>query len=243
MALKKLITKEEHAKLSAELQKEYIADGDGFKIDVEGGFEDAAALKRAKDHEKEQRKAAELKSKELQDQITTLTEERDGLLKGAIPKADVEKLENSYKGKLAAREKELNTQIETANASLQTLLVDNVAQSLASELSTAPAVIMPHIKSRLRAEKNTEGKFETKIVDTDGKPSALSIDDLKKEFIANTAFAPILTGSKGSGGGAAGPGGGGATGSKGKVDWSKPMNPKAQVAAMKAANVVPAATE
>jgi len=209
--LKKTLTAEDHKKLSVELQKEYVADGEGFKIDVEGGFEDPAALKRAKDHEKEQRKAAETNAKNLQDQLSALTEERDNLLRGAIPKADVEKLETSYKTKLATREKELTAQIENLSGNFNTLLVDNVAKNLAAKISTVPEVILPHIKSRLRAEKNTEGRFETKIVDANGNLSASTIDDLEKEFLANKAFAPILTGSKGSGSGAAATNGGGAT--------------------------------
>lgn len=242
MALKKTLTADEHKKLSPEMQKEYVADGDGFKLDVEGGFEDVAALKRAKDHEKTAAAEAKRLLHEAQTQLAELTEERDNLLRGALPKADVEKLEGSYKKKLTDQETALNAKVAAAEASLATLLVDNVATNFAGEISTAPAVIMPHVKSRLRSEKNAAGVYETKIVDADGKPSALTLADLKKEFIANPAFAPILTGSKGSGGGAAGAGGGGAP-SKGKVDWSKPMTPKEQVAAMKSANLAPAVTE
>lgn len=242
MALKRIVTTEEHAKLPADLKKEYKAEGEGFVLEIEG-YEDPAALKRAKDHEKKEAADAKRALKDSQDALAALTEERDNLLRGAIPKADVEKLEGSHKAKLAAREKELNGQIETANASLSKLLVDNVAQSLASEISTAPKVILPHIMKRLRSEKNAAGEYETKIVDSDGKASAFTIDDLKKEFIANKEFAPIITASKASGGGASGAGGGGAGAGKGKVDWSKPMSPKDQVAAMTAAGVAPVVTE
>lgn len=209
MALKRILTKEEHAKLPADVKKEYKEEGENFVLDIDG-YEDPAALKRAKDHEKEARKNAEKQVKDLQDQLTALTEERDGLLSGAIPKKDVEKLEGSWKKKLSDREKELTTQIEAANGTLQTLLVDNVAVALATKVSTAPKLLIPHIKSRLRAEKNSEGKYETKIVDNEGKLSALTVDELEKEILANKEFAPILTGSKGSGGGAGGSGGGGA---------------------------------
>jgi len=220
MAIKRIITKAEFDKLSADLKKEYKAEegGENYTLDLEG-YEDPAALKRAKDHEKEQRKAAEKTAKDLQDQLAALTEERDGLLKGAIPKADVEKLENSYKSKFTAREKELNAQIEAANGSLQRLLVDNVAQTLATKISKSPTVIMPHIKSRLRAEKNTAGQYETKVVDKDGNISALTVEDLEKEFIDNKDFAPIITASRGSGGGAGGSNGGGGAAPKSLKDF------------------------
>lgn len=208
MALKRILTKEEHAKLSDAFKAEYKAEGESFVLDLTD-YEDPATLKRAKDHEKQARKDAELKTKELADQLAALTDERDGLLKGSIPKADAEKLETSYKTKMAKLEKELGEQVSAMRGNLQTMLVDNVAQSLASELSTAPAVMLPHIKRRLAAEFS-EGKGSTRVLDADGKPSAYTLDDLKKEFIANPDFAPIIAASKGSGGGAGGTKGGGA---------------------------------
>jgi hypothetical protein len=45
----------------------------------------------------------------------------------------------------------------------------------------------------------------------DGKPSALTLADLEKEFVDNKAFAPIIRASNASGGGASGGTGGGAT--------------------------------
>ncbi|WEM33660.1 hypothetical protein PSAKC1_00019 [Pseudomonas phage PSA-KC1] len=62
MALKKKLTKEEHAKLSDALKAEYIEDGDGFRLDVDGD-EDTGALKRAKDREAQLRKDAEKEAK------------------------------------------------------------------------------------------------------------------------------------------------------------------------------------
>ena len=42
------------------------------------------------------------------------------------------------------------------------------------------------------------------MLDKDGKPSALSVEDLEKEVLSNKAFAPILRGSQASGGNASG---------------------------------------
>lgn len=217
MALKKILTKEEHSKLSKAFQAEYKADADGenFTLDVEGG-DDGAELKRAKDHEVKARKAAEKALKDAQDQLAAITEERDGLLKGSIPKADADKLEASYKAKLAAKEKELSEQITGLTGEVTRMLVDNVAMGMASELSDSPQVILPHIKNRLKAEQ-VDGKWITRVLDEHGAPSAETVEGLKKNFLANKAFAPIVRASKASGGGAGGgASGGGASG--GKVD-------------------------
>lgn len=237
MALKSVLDKLDG--LPADVSKEYKKGEDGkFHLDVEDFDAHPSALKlkegfkTAKDHEKNARQAAETKLKEIQTTLDTLTEERDGLLKGAIPKGDVDKLENSYKTKLATREKELTGQIEGLSAQLNEMLVDNVAHSMASEISTAPKVILPHIKGRLKVEKGEDGKFVTKVLDGEGKPSASTLDDLKKEMIANKDFAAIVIGSKASGGGAGGgQGGGGASGSK--LDYSK-ASPKEIAADIKA---------
>ena len=229
MAMKRTVTAEEFSKLIPQLQAEYKKEGETYTLDLTD-YEDPVKLKSAKDHEKEQRKLAEQKARELQTQLETLTEERDNMLKGSIPKADAEKLEKSYKDKMDKLKADLEGQLTAANGSLQTLLVDNVAQSLASEISTAPAVLMPHIKGRLKAEKGADGKFVTKVLDKDGAPSALSVEDLKQEFILHPDFKAIITGSKASGGGAGGGGsGGGAAG--GKVNWSG--SPKEIAASLK----------
>lgn len=240
MALKRILTAAEFEALRPELKTEYKPSGDGFTLDL-SDYEDPAALKRAKDHEKEARKAAEKKAKDTEDALALLTEERDGLLTRAIPRGDVEKLEASYKTKLAAREAELTKQIEGMRGTLNTMLVDNVATSLAAKISTAPAVMLPHIRARLAAE-HAEGKSSTRILDRDGKPSAATIDDLEKEFLANKDFAGILVGSKGSGSGAAGGANGGGAAHKGtKIDWNK--SPAEIAAALTAQGFNPGATE
>ena len=229
MAMKRILTAEEHGKLGDTLKAEYKQDGDNYVLDLTD-YEDPASAVRAKNHEKQARQAAEAKLKELNDSLTALTEERDNLLRGAIPKADVEKLETSYKTKFANREKELTGQITSMEAQFQSMLVDNVAQTLATEIFVSPAVGLPHIKNRLRAEKTADGKYETRILDDAGAPSAMTLADLKKNILANKDFAPIVVASKGSGGGAnRGNGGGGAA--SGKVDFNK--SPKEIAAALR----------
>jgi hypothetical protein len=68
MALKKKLTKEEYSKLSDHIKAEYIEDGDGFRLDIDGD-EDTGALKRAKDREAQLRRDAEAKLREAQEEL------------------------------------------------------------------------------------------------------------------------------------------------------------------------------
>jgi hypothetical protein len=234
MPIKARISKKEFDALTNEylkgIYKAVDGDADNYALDVEGA-EDTSALKRAKDHEAKARKDAEKALKDLQAEHATLVEERDGILKGAIPKGDVDRLEASYKKKHGETETQYKARVAALEAHITKSLVDNVADSLAKEVSIAPKLLAPVIKARLKAEE-TNGEWVTKVVDADGKPSAFTLDDLKKEILANPEFKTILTGSKGSGGGAnRNQGGGGASpDGDGKLDFSK--SPKTVAAAL-----------
>jgi hypothetical protein len=115
-------------------------------------------------------------------------------------------------------------------AQLQTVLVDNVAQTLAAEIFVSPVVGLPHIQKRLKAERNSDGKFETRVLDDNGSPSAMTVADLKKNLLANKDFAPILIGSKGSGGGANRNNGSGGAATN-RIDFTK--SPKEIAAALR----------
>lgn len=180
---------------------EYKKQDDGtFKLDV-SGLEDTGALKRAKDHEKTHRQTAETSLGEAEAANVTLQETIDEMRRGNIPKGDVDALEASWKEKLATANTTNATAMGVLQTSLNELLVDNVASHMASEISTAPDLLIPHITKRLQAD-NVDGKAITRVLGTDGKPSAITIEELQKEFVANDKFAAIIVGSKASGGGA-----------------------------------------
>ncbi|WEM33661.1 head scaffolding protein [Pseudomonas phage PSA-KC1] len=97
---------------------------------------------------------------------------------------------------------------------------------------------MPHIKSRLMADFEGDTPV-TRVLDKDGKPSALTIDELANEFVANKDFSAIITASKASGGaGKPSQNGGGAPKFNGQsdkpADLSK-MNPAELAAHLKEA--------
>jgi hypothetical protein len=210
MALRRKIDKAAHDKLDPLLQKEYKADGEDFVLDATG-FDDPAELKRAKDREVETRKAAEAKVTELETKIATITNV------DARRAGDIETLEKSWKDKLDLANAENALKLQAKDKFINSTLVDSVATSLAAELSgDNAALLIPFITPRLTADLSGE-KPLTRILDKEGKPSAFSLDDLKKELSSDKRFAPIIIASKASGGGAAGNGnGGGAAGNGNK---------------------------
>lgn len=192
MALKKKLTKEEFEKISKNLQEEYVEDGDGYRLDVEGE-EDTGALKRAKDRESQLRKDAELRLKELEGKLSSI--EGDDARK----KGDIATLEKAWQKKIEDAENAASLKINKLADYAKSSLVDVVATSIATKISTSPALMMPHIKQRLQADLEGDAP-KTVVLDKTGKPSAMTIDELSNEFVANKDFSAIIIGSKGSGG-------------------------------------------
>lgn len=193
MALKKKITKEKFEKLSDELKKEYKEKDGDYILDLEGE-EDTGALKRAKDREKERADEAEAKVKELTKKL-----ESDIDL-DARKKGDIETLEKSWAKKVEEAEKTANEKINKLAANLKSTLIDNESGKLAGEISKAPKIMQKLIKERLAVDLDGENPV-VKILDASGKPSALTLDELKKEFVDNKDYADIIIASKASGSG------------------------------------------
>lgn len=193
MALKKKLSKEEHAKLSKDIQAEYIEDGEGFRLDVDGE-EDTGALKRAKDREAQLRRDAEKAKKELEGRLAEI--EGDDARK----KGDIATLEKSWQKKIDDMKGNYEGKLEKLTGHTTKNLVDNVAFQLANDLSkSSPKVLLPHIRSRLQADFEGD-EPKTRILDRDGKPSAMTLEELKAEFVADKDFSGIITASKASGG-------------------------------------------
>lgn len=197
------------------LRSEYKEQEGKFYLDIDGIDDHHAvgALVRAKGYEKENARKAGEKVTQLTADLEKLQGELDDLRKNGIPKGDVERLEQSYKDKFGKKEKELSDKIEALTKSLEGHLIEGQAMKLAGEISAKPEyieAILPHIRSRMKLESSESGDHIVRILDKDGKPSALNMDDLKKEVLGSKALAPLLSGSKASGGGANGGQGGGA---------------------------------
>ncbi|EMP6222849.1 hypothetical protein [Providencia huashanensis] len=193
---KYLLSKEEFDALTDEEKAFYKESGGSYQLQIEGmpDIPDVSGLQKKVDELLSEKKSEQEKRRQAEEAAKKAAEEQ------ARKNGDIESLEKSWAEKLKARESELLAQLQEKDTSLHTLLVDNVAQTLATKLAgDAAPLIMPHIKSRLSVE---EGK--TRVVDSAGHPSAFTIDDLEKEFRSNQLFAPVIIGSKATGTGGEG---------------------------------------
>lgn len=201
MALKRKLTKAEFEALETSLKTYYKLDGETATLDAEDD-EDIGALRRAKDRETQAAKEAKENAKKLKadlDDLSTRLAELGDV--DAKKRGDIETLEKSYKGKMTAMEEAHKVQVGALDSYLKETLVDRAALDLATKLSTAPKLLLPHIKTRLTVDR-TGDRPKTVVLDAEGKISALTIEDLEKEVVANKEFASILIGTKASGSGA-----------------------------------------
>lgn len=220
MALKKILTEEAFNELDDAAKNFYTKKADGkYHLDLEE--DDGEELRRAKEHEKKKRQEAEAERDEA---IRKLKEQEDARIaaeeEAARKAGDTAALEASWKKKRDEDVAAAENRAKRAEAALRRQLVDNVAHRLANEISTAPTLLVELIKKRLAVEIPTDEDSEplTRVLDAYGKPSAMSINDLKQEFVDNPEFAAIIKASSASGGGASNqPKGGGAPTNKKKL--------------------------
>lgn len=222
MAVKLVVDKIED--LPEALQEHYAVGTDG-KYHLQDDKGPVSTLASAKEHEKNLRVAAERERDEAKGQVTAITGERDtAITERDAAKADkgkdVQALEQSWQQKLADANKAKDDAVAELGSEIQRLLVTNTSQSIAGEISTVPELFSDIISKRLKVEKGADGKFFTRVLDAAGNPSAATIDDLKKELLANEKYAPIVIAGKGSGGGAGGTGSGGGTAEKKWLEYS-----------------------
>lgn len=216
--LKTKINKDAYDALPDELKAHYKEQNGNYILVTD----EAEELRTGAAKAREERDAANRKLEETTAQIEALNEKinkiekekKDAADAAARQKNDIPALEASWQAKLDEANAEAEKKVTKLTEQLQKLLIDNKAIEIANEISISPKLLIPHIKPRLSAELGTDNPI-TRVLDADGRPSALSLDDLKKEFVANEDFAAIIKGSSANGGGAAGgANGGGAAGKK-----------------------------
>lgn len=192
-----------------------------FVLGIEGlpQPEDVSGLKAKVDELLGEKKAAEKARKDAEEQARLEREE------AARKSGNIEELEKSWSEKYNRREAELNGMLEQERGTLSTQIRDLTVGRTATDIASALAIpgsakaLLPHIERRLSVEQR-DGKPVVVVLDQQGKLSAATLDELKAEFANDTAFAPLIAGSKASGGGAAGAGGGGGA-AKGKIGGTK----------------------
>ncbi|GKX54094.1 hypothetical protein SOASR030_02060 [Leminorella grimontii] len=187
------ITKDEFDALDDSQKPMYVEGGDGYQLAIDG-LPDVSGLEKKVNELLGEKKSEQEKRRQAEEEAKKAAEEQ------ARKKGDIEALEKSWQEKLSTREQELLGQVQEKDKLLNTLLVDNVAQSIATKLAGDSAeILLPHIKGRLIVE---DGK--TRVIDASGNPSAATLEDLEKEFKNNKLFAPVVIGSKASGTGGKG---------------------------------------
>jgi hypothetical protein len=234
--MKATVTKEEYTKLPELLQAEYKEEGDKYILKVDGGED----FRKARDHEKEKRKEAEARLKQIEKEKADAEEarrkaEEEAELSKKRKAGDLEAIEKSYQQKLAEKDEAYKAEITKRDEATKSQAVEAAANRLAGSISTSPDLMLPHIKGRLAAELTESGSVVVRVVDKDGKLTSNKVEDLQKEILEDKAFAPIIKGSEARGGGASSqPGSGGASpGSDKKVDFAS-GNPKEIAAKIKA---------
>lgn len=187
------LTKEQYDELPDGMKALFKADGDGYistfatAEEVQGLKDNNAALIAEKKTATDKETAAQKAAREAQEKI----DRQNG---------DISALDKSWTEKLTAAETAAADREARYIASLTKSTVGAAATELATKLFGVNAGIMKgHVSARLTMEEK-DGKFVVRVLGKDGKPSAMTTDELYKEFTANKEFAPVLVGS-GSGGG------------------------------------------
>jgi uncharacterized protein YegJ (DUF2314 family) len=120
-------------------------------------------------------------------------------LEAAKKGGDVEALEKSWAQKLSDREAELAGEVNNYKSLVTSLTVGATAATVAAEVFGDNAdLMMHHVNSRMTTEI-VDGRAKVRVLDREGKPTAMSVEDLKSEFKNNPRFAAFVVGSRASG--------------------------------------------
>lgn len=175
----------------ADVAKEYKEVDGQFVLDLVG--DDLTPLINAKQHVKDELTQAKTKLAKAEEDLLQMR-------RGAVPKEDLEAIETSYKEKITNLETANKDALSISEKRLKNATVKAAALKIASELSDSPALMLPYISKRLSVEFGDDDEAIIRVKGADGKASALTIEDLKKDLVANSDLTPIIRGSKGTGG-------------------------------------------
>lgn len=194
------------------------AGGGKDGVDVAALQAELAALKGHHEKLLGETKAAKAKAKEEAEAARVAAEE------AARKSGDVSALDKSWQEKYAKAEAEYGAKLTAAQQQLQTVLVDNVAQKAAMDIAV-DAECAELLADKLRGSlglAEVDGKMQTVVLDADGKRSALTVDELKKQLVAK--YPRLVKGNPAGGaGGIPQPAGGagGSTNSGSMVDRAR----------------------
>lgn len=190
--LKRKITAAEFAGLHDEVKKFYTKEGEGYLLQAD----DATELKNAMERERLEKEGLKMQVASLTRTNTDLSTENITLKNKS---GDVLAIERSWEGKLAAAQNESKEKLAAKDKQLHKLLVTNTASAMATELAGENAhLLIPVIEQRLQID--TSGADATvRILDAEGKPSALKPAELQKELVDSKKYNAILIANRASG--------------------------------------------
>jgi len=228
------ITKTDYEALPASLKAAFTKI-EGSE-DYHNGEEDAAGLKAALKAEKEEKAGVKAKLDGFEvAKAKELEETRKKALADARNSGDIKAVEDDYKRQInelkAANEQAAKDVEERTKGEVVSKHVENIAKMFVS-----PALAKAFIKSRLTAEL-VDGQPIVRVLGKDGKASALSVEDLKKEYLTDGELKSSLVASRASGGGSGhAPTNGGTGVDNDKFDAAK-ASPKELVARLEAKGI------
>lgn len=176
-----------------------------------------AAVKKAMDKRDEDEKGLKAKVDELLAESKAAKEAKkkadeeaaEAKRKAAEEGGDVEAIKASYEDKIAKLTAEKDDEIASLTKALTGATVEAQATAIASEIAVPGSErhVRRDILDRMAADV-VDGKVTIKVLDKDGKPSALTPDELKAEIAGDPANKSLIRATDSSGGGAANPNGG-----------------------------------
>jgi hypothetical protein len=196
LAMKFIITTEEHTALSDDLKSQYKEQDGALVLNLEGHeehFVPKAKKDLAEGHRREAEKnlaAAETREAELLVKLDGASGKKEIEEIRANAAADIEKIKGEFAERDAAVKAESNKNLIAVEAG-----------KFAGDKFTVPSLIQDKYASRLQVEE-IDGKQVIRVLEADGTASAKSIADLQKEILDNPEYATIIKGTQSSGGSA-----------------------------------------
>lgn len=206
MTLSFTLNEEAFNGLESHMQGLYTKQDDGsYQLAIDG-LPNTDGLKAKNEQLLGETKKEREKRKELEAQLAQIQAQKQKADEESHKKnGDIEALEKSYQAKLDKLNHDANHREQALKKQIYDLTVGQAANNLANELAIKGSanVLLPHIQNRLTLETSDDGQ-KIRVLDLQGNISALTLDELKQEFMANDAFKPLIAGNSASGGGAVG---------------------------------------
>lgn len=198
MKFKRKLTKAEFEALSEAQQALYTVNGEHYVLDIEDiAFEKLKAEKKAAEEKLSKYEEEEaIRIAAAEERVRKKAQEEYN--KAKIDK-NVELIEKSHAERYEKLKQEKNELEAKYNNYVKKTLIDGEVVRIANEISTSPALIAPHIRSRLDVDfSNNQSKLF--VLDKQGQRSVLTVEELSKEFVDNPSFSAIIKASSANSG-------------------------------------------